>query len=100
MSQYTLSPIYAGSKKLIGEYDGHPLALMDHNPFKRALSYQAYAAFLHFRHELDAEISPPSEYGTDNESKKYYKQRKLMKESIDRDMAEEVGDMECWFFVL
>jgi hypothetical protein len=58
----------------------------------RALSYQAYDAFLNFRHQLDANTSPPS-YGTDNESK-YYKQRRLMKESFNRDMAEEVDGTE------
>ena len=84
------TPIWAGSDKLIGEYDGC-IALQRHNPFKRALSHQAYSAFLHFRHELNAMVSPPSEYGSDNQSK-YYKQRKLMKESVDRDMAEELDD--------
>ena len=35
------------SGRLIEEFEGHALTLNGHDPFKRALSFQAYQAFLH-----------------------------------------------------
>jgi hypothetical protein len=85
--------IWNGSKKRIGEYDGKQLLLGSHNPLKRVLSYQAYTAFLHFRHVLNVTVSEPSEFGSDNASN-YYKNRKLMKDNLLRDVIEEVDHNE------
>lgn len=42
-------PIFEGATQTIGEFDGAPLDLTvgpgTHNPFKRAMSYQAFRAF-------------------------------------------------------
>jgi hypothetical protein len=84
--------IWRGSNKRIGDYDGHQLLLGGHKPLKRALSNQAYTAFLHFRNDvLNITSLPPSEFGTDNESK-YYKHRKLLKDNLARDLTEEIDD--------
>ena len=85
--------IWNGSKKRIGEYDGKQLLLGTHNPLKQVLSYQAYTAFLHFRHVLNVTVSEPSEFGSDNASN-YYKNRKLMKDNLLRDVIEEVDHNE------
>jgi hypothetical protein len=39
-------PLYIGSNKLIGEFDGQALTLGDHLPFQSALCYHAYYTFL------------------------------------------------------
>jgi hypothetical protein len=83
--------IWRDSDKRIGDYDGHQLLLEEHKPLKRALSNQAYTAFLHFKHVLNITSLPPSEFGTDNESI-YYKQRKLLKDNLARDLTEEFDD--------
>jgi hypothetical protein len=40
--------IWQGSDKRIGDYEDHQLRLEGHKLLKRALSNQAYTAFLHF----------------------------------------------------
>ena len=46
-------PIYEGSKRKIGEFDGHVLNLGRHQPFRRALSFQAYQAYLLFKEKTE-----------------------------------------------
>ena len=40
------TPLWEGHQQTIGDFDGRPLLLGSHNPFKRCLSYQAYQAHL------------------------------------------------------
>jgi HNH endonuclease len=39
-------PLYIGSDRVIGEFDGYALTLGDHLPFRSALCYHAYYTFL------------------------------------------------------
>lgn len=78
-----------GTRKNIGDLDGAELNLGCHMPFKRALSYHAYTAYLKFKFVLTHDL--PVEYGSENESR-YYDERKLMKEAVIRDMRDELED--------
>lgn len=84
-------PVFPGSTKTIGEFDEGKLNLGGHDPFKRALSFQSYMAFL--KHKHIPENLEPVEYGSENEST-YFKERKLMKEAVIRDMRVEVEEEE------
>lgn len=82
-------PIWPGHDLTIGQFDGSPLRLNGHNPFKRALSYQAYSAYLHFSF---LGVERPIEYGSDTETE-FYQQRKLMKDPLIQELrAEMLGD--------
>lgn len=86
-------PIWESSKLLIGKYDGKKLLLGDHNPFRRALSYQAYQAYIRHAH---IGHSIPLEYGSDDQTT-FYRQRQTIKEMKDlvmRDIKEEVESDE------
>lgn len=55
-------PIYKGAAETIGSYDGLPLHLSvgegKHNPFRRAMSYQAFCAFKAWGKEYDVKELP------------------------------------------
>ena len=77
------------SREIIGNWKGKRLNLGSHAPFKRALSYQAYQAYL--RHSYVGHTIP-LEYGSDTQTD-YFKQRKVLKELKDRvvrDIRDEV----------
>ena len=84
-------PVFPGSDRTIGEFDGATLNLGKHGPFKRALSFQAYMAFL--KHKHIPENLEPVEYGSENESN-YFNERQVMKEAVTRDMRDEVEEEE------
>ena len=49
------APIFEGSTLLIGSYEGHPLNLGAHLPFRRVLFYQAFMAYHTFKYR----VGPP-----------------------------------------
>jgi len=79
--------IWPNSNLVIGSYEGRPLNLGRHKPFKRALSFQAYQAYLKFSY-IENEIR--LEYGSDDQTE-YAKERRLMKENVLRDIRDEIG---------
>jgi hypothetical protein len=84
-------PIWYGSKKTIGDFADHILHLGKHKPFRRALSYQAYQAYLKFSH-VPTNLKP-FEFGSENGSE-YFKQRKFMRDNVVRDIKIEKDDEE------
>lgn len=82
-------PIYDGSTRTIGDFEGEVLNLGSHRPFRRALSFQAYQAFLQSK-----DISKFEELSEDGSEKvtKYFEQQMLMKDSVLRDIQEELED--------
>eukprot|EP01041_Mallomonas_annulata_P004807 gene4807-9585_t len=84
-------PIWLNSEHTIGKYNGCKLNGRRNNPFKRALSYQAYQAFIKCR--LVGETQPPLHYGTQIGSD-FDHHAALMKESFYRDVDEEAVDNE------
>jgi hypothetical protein len=83
--------VYPGAGRTIGEFDGARLKLAHHQPFKRALSYHAYIAYLKFN--FDPSNKRPEEYGSENESE-YYSGRRLMRDAVIQDMKEELDSDE------
>lgn len=83
--------LFEGSQRTVGEFDGAMLNLGTHQPFKRALSCQAYMAFLKFKH-IPANLEAV-EYGSENESS-YFKERQIMKEAVIRDIRYEIEEEE------
>lgn len=81
--------VYPGANRTIGEFDGAKLKLAHHLPFKRALSYHAYIAYLKF--SFVPTNSLPIEYGSENESE-FYSERRLMKDAVIQNMKEELQD--------
>jgi hypothetical protein len=82
------------SQGLFGYWEGRRLNLGSHTPFKRALSYQAYHAYL-----KNASVDHPvlSEYGRDTQTE-YFKHMNViakdLKDRVIRDMRDEVEDDE------
>lgn len=81
-------PLWPESKLTVGQFDGFPLKLGNHTPFKRGLSYQAYSAYLQFSYgfhsqdeELLSEIS---------------QECKLMKEAVIKDIENEIESKESF----
>ena len=85
-------PIFVGSPHKIGEYEGHMLNLGEHIVMKRALSFQAYQAYLVWKpnEELVREIC---NYGSPG-LYKFKKKLELMRTGYFKDVDNEVGDME------
>lgn len=90
-------PIYAGSPLRIGDFADKPLDLVvsgtyTHDPFQRALSYQAYCAFKTYGKKLE---HPSSEDSGASVYEAIYKQpsrRVDYRRQLERDIAEEVDD--------
>ena len=97
-------PIFPGALQLIGEYDNSALNLVMntvtvadaklHNPFKRALSYQAYMAFRKW-----SKIDPTIEMPVDSDIslyhvnvKSYRNSRRDFADRFRRDLMDEVED--------
>ena len=85
-------PIYEGADLTIGSFDGAPLDLtvgsFVHNPFKRALSYQAFRAFKTWG-KICGLDSDTSVYQGDYKQKRITYARQLAK-----DVAEDADDDE------
>ena len=82
--------VYPGANRTIGDFDGAKL-LANHQPFKRALFYHAYIAYLKFN--FVSSNKQPEEYGSENESD-YYSGRRLMKDAVIQDMKDELDSDE------
>ena len=85
------TPIFDDATMTIGECEGArlklgeiPTDLYKHNPFRRALSYQAYLAYLKYKH-LHPEEPIPCET-------EYVKQRSLMKNAVIAAIEEELTE--------
>ena len=97
-------PIFPDASRLIGQFDNYPLNLVvstksgaePHDPFKQALSYQAYMAFRKWN-KIDPSILLPvdcdlSQYRVNVDS--YRNSRRDFEGRFRRDFIEEVGDEE------
>jgi hypothetical protein len=88
------NPIFEGSPICIGAYEGMPLNLniggFTHNPFHRALSYQAYRAFrtwgVEFGHAL------PEDWDISVYSGSYKVTRKQYAQQLAKDIAADQED--------
>jgi hypothetical protein len=78
--------IWEGSDHVIGSYDGAILRLGHHIPFKRAMSYQAYQAYLVHKH---LHFNEPIDFGTE-EAREFARERKLMKQDVIKAINDEV----------
>lgn len=87
-----LKPIYEGATETIGDFDGYPLILNvgthEHEPFNRAMSYQAFRAFKKWAkvHNLP---KLHEGYDTSNYEGSYNSIRAKYADQLAKDMAEE-----------
>jgi hypothetical protein len=81
--------LWEGCKHTIGDYDGAKLKLGSHEPFRRALSYQAYQAFIN----SSSEDEGPQFYGTPG-NYAFAKELKCLKDGFMRDMTNELVNVE------
>jgi len=84
------TPLWFGHKQTIGDFDGSPLLLGKHDPFKRCLSYQAYQAHLNSNTKEDF----PLYFGTPTKSDfdKQMTMGEILKVEFFRRYEEEVGE--------
>jgi hypothetical protein len=85
-------PIFEGATLTIGDFDGYPLNLMvgtmHHDPFKRAMSYQAFRAFKMWSKELGLrELPVDSDTSVYNGS--YKRMRAVLAQQLANDIASE-----------
>ncbi len=83
------TPLWEGHQQTIGDFDGRPLLLGSHNPFKRCLSYQAYQAHLN----IYANEDTPLYFGTPTNSD-FDKIGETLKGEFFRKFEEEVVESE------
>ena len=92
-------PIYEGASQSIGDFDGLPLDLTvgaaQHNPFRRALSYQTLRAFSTWGRELGVRVLPvdnaTSEYVRSYRHKRAVYAQQLAKDIVADKEGEEEG---------
>jgi len=88
-------PIYEGASRTIGSFEGKPLDLRVgtkmHNPFKRALSYQAFRAF-----KMWGKRAGLTELPTDSDTSVYVGTYRMMRakyaQQLARDAAADAED--------
>lgn len=84
-------PIYNGSSTTIGSFDGKPLDLSVgehmHDPFKRALSYQAYRAFKKW-----GKINGMTDLPLDSDMSEYAGTYKMERENYAKRLARDLED--------
>lgn len=90
-------PIYQGASQTIGEFEGFALNLTvggsQHNPFKRALSYQAFRAFKKYYKESGAtELPVDSDYSEYQGS--YIKKRQDFAKDLAKAVAADAEENE------
>ncbi len=90
-SQCLNIPLWNGSTKFIGQYDGSKLNLGEHKPFMRALSYHAYESYLKYCYLPQFKSLVPCEYGSGNDSD-YFKERNMFKEIVEKAIEEEMDE--------
>jgi hypothetical protein len=85
-------PIFEGATQTIGDYDGCPLNLrvgtMHHDPFKRAMSYQAFCAFKMWSKELGLR-ELPVDSDTSGVDVSYERRRAMFAQQLAKDIASE-----------
>ena len=91
-------PLWPGSPKTVGEYDGCELNLKRHVIFKRCLSFQAYQSAL--RHNLTSEVienslyRSPGAYRFVQDSNLYLAMRKRLESEITLEMGQDGDDLD------
>mmetsp|Transcript_14553 Transcript_14553/g.15746 ORF Transcript_14553/g.15746 Transcript_14553/m.15746 type:complete len:318 (-) Transcript_14553:24-977(-) len=89
------NPIYEGSVETIGQYDKFPLTLTvgthSHDPFKRALSYQAYRSFKTWSKELGLK-ELPEDSDLSVYTGTYQKQRADYAKQLAKDIEADAED--------
>eukprot|EP01033_Poteriospumella_lacustris_P014812 gene14812-10591_t len=86
------TPIWPGSARCIGEFDGVELKLDGHVIMKRGLSYQAYQAYLHCS-EHDRVVEETCLYGSPG-AYEFKSAEALMEQQYRKDVEEETGEDE------
>jgi hypothetical protein len=92
------TPIWSGSDKTIGEYDGCVLTLSTgHMPLRRCLSYQAYQCWFIYRSALHDEPdefgSPPTPYGEMRSKKRQqFVSETMLVDMFETSLKEEVAE--------
>lgn len=86
-------PIFEGSNWTIGSFDGAPLNLtvgtMSHNPFKRAMSYQAFRAFKKWGKGFGLTKLPE-----DSDTSTYERAYKSIRAQYAMQLARDIADEE------
>jgi hypothetical protein len=95
------NPIYEGASVTIGSFEGAPLKLQvggaSHNPFRRALSYQAYRAWKTWSRSLDElpEDSDTSVYrGSYQSTRQRYIQQIARDAELDAEDEDDFADRQ------
>jgi hypothetical protein len=93
-----LDPIYEGATQTIGDFNGYPLILSvdssaTHNPFKRALSYQAFRAFKMYGKKFGL-TELPEDSDTSVYQGDYQKKRLAYAQQLAKDAAADAEDDE------
>ena len=84
------TPIWDTNSDVIGQYEGCPLHLDGHNPFRRALSYQAYMAHNHYLKKplpIDKDPCLP-EFGTPPPA--FFAMRMSLRAQFENSLREEI----------
>ena len=84
------TPIWDTNSDVIGQYEGCSLHLDGHNPFRRALSYQAYMAHNHYLKKplpIDKDPCLP-EFGTPPSA--FFDMRMSLKAHFENSLREEI----------
>ena len=84
-------PLWRGSDRTVGEFDGCVLSLGEHVVFKRALSYQAHQAYL--VHSLLDSDQRPDDYGTPG-NYPCYSERQSLEAEFYRAASDELEQDE------
>ncbi len=87
--------LFDGSKEKVGDYEDCPLKLNGHTILKRALSYQAYQAYLNNK-TIDAQTADSCLLGLDGEYAFKKSEKELLKQTFLKDKSEELEEEEDW----
>lgn len=86
-----MTPIWDDHQDLIGQYEGCSLQLHSHQPFRRALSYQAYLAHSNYVNKLFPldKVGCPAEFGTPST---FITMRETLAAHFDNSVREELSE--------
>ena len=88
-----MTPIWDAHQDLIGQYEGCSLQLHSHEPFRRALSYQAYLAHSNYVNKLLPvdKVGCPAEFGAPPST--FITMREMLVAQFDNSVREELNEV-------
>lgn len=85
------TPIWKGSSVTLRKFDGAPLQLNGHCIWKRALSFQAFEAFIHSSEKGSASVGITTLFATPGKYDFYQKTARLMLKDFQKTLENETG---------